>query len=200
MPSFEYKIPVFGRSGVGKTSIVDRFVCGYFVEEYDPTIGEDHRRKQTEVDGQQYNLDIFDTYGDLEEYPAMRDQYIRIAHGFLLVYSIDDLDSFNKINDHYNNVVTVKNLERKDIPIVLVGAKCDLEDSREVTREQGEELARQLNCPFFETSAKDNICVDDAFAEIVREIRTHCPPEPEPEPEPAKESKKSKLFKFLKRK
>ena len=192
----DYKIVVIGRYCVGKTRIINRFICGYFAEEYDPTIGGDDYRREINVDDNFCMLDIIDTYRGIDEYPPLRDQYIRIAHGFLLVYSVADIDSFNKIKSYCDEITRVKDSERKDIPIVLVGAKCDLEDSREVTREQGEELARELNCPFFETSAKDNICVDDAFAEIVREIRTHCPPEPEP----AKESKKSKFLKLFKRK
>ena len=195
MTTINYKIAVLGRDGVGKTSSIERFILNTFNGIPDPTSDREYP-KQTEVDSQQYNLNVIDTYGNLEEFSALREQSIRKAHGFLLVYSVADIDSFNKIKSYCDEITRVKDSERKDIPIVLVGNKCDMEDSCQVTREQGEELARQLNCPFFETSAKDGVCVDDAFAEIVREIRTHCPPEPEP----AKESKKSKLFKFLKRK
>ena len=195
MTTINYKIAVLGRDGVGKTRIIIRFVCGLFVEEYDPGIGEDDYRRQISVDDKFY---VLDTYGDIEEYPAMRDQYIRSAHGFLLVYSIADIDSFNKIKSYCDEITRVKGIDDKDIPIVLVGAKCDMEDSREVTREQGKGLARQLNCPFFEVSAKNGVCVDDTFTEIVREINAH--QTVEPEPEPTKESKKSKFLKLFKRK
>ena len=106
--------------------------------------------------------------------------------------------SFKEIKDLYERIVRVKGT--KDVPIVLFGCKCDIENLREVTREQGEEFARQINCPFFETSTKNNIHIDDVFSEIVREINARLPPEPEPEPEPAKENKKSNFFNFFKKK
>ena len=115
----------------------------------------------------------------------------------MLVYSISDLDTFNKINACYDEVVRVKDSHGKRVPVVLVGNKCDLEDEkRQVAREQGEELARQLNCPFFETSAKENICIDDIFSEIVRKLNAQHLPSASVE----ESKKKSKFLGFFKRK
>ena len=194
----EYKLVILGRGAVGKTSIVTRFICGYFPETYDPTIGGDDYRRQISVDGQICMLDILDYCGEMDEFSAIREQYMRAAQGYVIVYSIADLDSFESISYYYDQIIHTKGT--RNVPIILIGNKCDLEEEkRQVAREQGEELARQLNCPFFETSAKENICIDDTFPEVVREINARLPPEPEPEP--VEESKKrSKFLKFFKRK
>ena len=125
----------------------------------------------------------------------MREQFIRLGQGFVLVYSVTDLGSFKGLNDYYEEIIDIKGT--RDVPVVLVGNKCDLESSRKVTTEQGEELARKLNCPFLETSAKNGTHIEDVFAEIVREIDTHPPFEPVPTV-PAEEKKKSKFLGFFK--
>ena len=190
MSSIEYKIVAFGGGGAGKSATIIRFVGDRFMMEYNPTV-EDSYRKQIEVDGRQYVLTIIDTAGQ-EEYSPMRDQYIALGQGFLLAYSITSSCTFKEVKELYEQIVRVKGT--KDVPIVLFGCKCDIEDSRQVTSEQGEELARQINCPFFEVSAKNNIHIDDIFSEVVREITARLPPEP------AEESKKSNFFNFFKRK
>ena len=209
MSSTEYKIAVLGNVGIGKSAAVIRFVSDHYVEVYDPII-EDNYRNRVEVDDQQYMLDILDTYGEIDKCSPLRTTYITSGQGFLLAYSITSSDSFKSVKNWYEQIVRAKGT--KDIPIVLAGLKCDMEDSRQVTREQGEELARELNCPFFETSAKNNIHIDDAFTEVVMEINARLPPESEPTEEPAEniententesteESKKSKFLKFFKRK
>ena len=197
MSSRVYKIALFGGGCVGKSAVVIRSLKGIFAEAFDPTI-EDSYTMEIEVDGRQYKLDITDTSGS-EEASLIWDSYIKDNQGYVLVYSIASDISFKEAKDYYERIIRVKGAD--DFSIVLVGNKCDLEGERQVTTEQGEELARNLNCPFFEASAKDGTHVDDAFTEIVREITSRNPPEPEPEHEPAEEkSKGGKFFKFFKRK
>ncbi|KAF7721555.1 Ras GTPase [Apophysomyces ossiformis] len=100
---------------------------------------------------------------------AMREQYMRNGEGFVLVYSINSHHSFEEIQTFYEQIRRVK--DRDDFPIVLVGNKCDLEHDRRVSYQEGRDLAKQYNCPFLETSAKQRIKVDDIFYDIVREIR-----------------------------
>ena len=83
----------------------------------------------------------------------MRDLYMRNGEGFILVYSITSQATFNDLVDIKDQIMRVKNIET-DIPIVLVGNKCDLEDERVVGRHIGESLARSFGCTFLETSAK----------------------------------------------
>ena len=177
MPAKEYKLVVLGSGGVGKSAITVLFVQGIFVEKYDPTI-EDSYRKQCEIDGQQCMLEILDTAGT-EQFTAMRDLYMKNGQGFVLVYSIVSLGSFNDLNDMREQILRVKDSE--DVPMVLVGNKCDLNDSRIVTTAQGEELARRFNnCVFLEVSAKLKLRVNDIFTELIRKINAATPTEEEP--------------------
>jgi len=158
---------VLGSGGVGKSALTVQFVQGIFVEKYDPTI-EDSYRKQTEVDGQQCMLEILDTAGT-EQFTAMRDLYMKNGQGFILVYSITAQSTFNDIQDLREQILRVKDCD--DVPMVLVGNKCDLEDERVVGKDQGLSLARQFgNCTFMETSAKAKIGVNDVFYDLIRQI------------------------------
>ncbi|XP_016390285.1 ras-related protein Rap-1b-like [Sinocyclocheilus rhinocerous] len=157
-----------------------QFVQGIFVEKYDPTI-EDSYRKQVEVDGQQCMLEILDTAGT-EQFTAMRDLYMKNGQGFALVYSITAQSTFNDLQDLREQILRVKDTD--DVPMILVGNKCDLEDERVVGKEQsmilvgnkcdledervvgkeqGQNLARQWNsCAFLESSAKSKINVNES--------------------------------------
>lgn len=167
----EYKLVVLGSGGVGKSALTVQFVQGIFVEKYDPTI-EDSYRKQVEVDGQQCMLEILDTAGT-EQFTAMRDLYMKNGQGFVLVYSITAQSTFQDLQDLRDQILRVKDLEQ--VPLVLVGNKCDLEAERVITMAQGQSLARAFGssnepCVFLEASAKNKINVNDIFYDLVRQI------------------------------
>ncbi|TPX38159.1 hypothetical protein SmJEL517_g00262 [Synchytrium microbalum] len=163
----EYKIVVVGGGGVGKSALTIQFIQSQFVDEYDPTI-EDSYRKQCVIDSETALLDVLDTAGQ-EEYSAMREQYMRSGEGFLLVYSMTSRSSFEEIQTFHQQILRVK--ERDWFPVVLVGNKCDLESERSVSQDEGRALAKQYNCRFLETSARNKINVDEAFYALVRAIR-----------------------------
>jgi Ras-related protein Rap-1A len=168
----EYKIVVLGSGGVGKSAITVQFVQGIFVEKYDPTI-EDSYRKQVEVDGQQCMLEILDTAGT-EQFTAMRDLYMKNGQGFVLVYSITAQSTFNDLSDMRDQILRVKDTD--SVPMVLAGNKCDLEEERVVSKDQGEKLAVTFgNCAFLEVSAKMKINVSDIFFDLVRQVNTRDP-------------------------
>merc|ERR1712137_563192 len=101
---------------------------------------------------------------------AMRDQYMRKGHGFLFVYAITDRSSFDQLTSLRDQLLRAKDAEH--IPYVVVGNKCDLESERQITKTEGSEIAKSFGqCPFFGTSAKSAINVEEAFGELVREIR-----------------------------
>eukprot|EP00727_Mastigamoeba_balamuthi_P010098 m51a1_g5710 putative ras-related protein rap-1b (187) ;mRNA; r:1082416-1083460 len=180
MPLKEYKIVVLGSGGVGKSALTVQFVQGIFVEKYDPTI-EDSYRKQVEVDGIQCMLEILDTAGT-EQFTAMRDLYMKNGQGFVLVYSIIALGTFNDLAEMREQILRVKDTDR--VPMVLVGNKCDLNEQRVVTTDQGQEMARRFgDCVFVEASAKMKINVDRIFLELIRQIN-------ESDPRPVKDKKK----------
>lgn len=167
----EYKIVVLGSGGVGKSALTVQFVQGIFVEKYDPTI-EDSYRKQVEVDGQQCMLEILDTAGT-EQFTAMRDLYMKNGQGFILVYSITAQSTFNDLSDLREQILRVK--DQDDVPMVLVGNKCDLEEERVVGKDQGGSLAREFSCTFLETSAKAKVNVNDIFYDLVRQVNKKSP-------------------------
>eukprot|EP00731_Ephydatia_muelleri_P001080 Em0001g1080a len=167
----EYKLVVLGSGGVGKSALTVQFVQGIFVEKYDPTI-EDSYRKQVEVDGAQCMLEILDTAGT-EQFTAMRDLYMKNGQGFVLVYSITSQATFNDLTDLREQILRVK--DQDDVPTVLVGNKCDLEDERVVGRDQGQNLARQWNnITFMESSAKAKTNVSEV--RIVSNFIKSAPP------------------------
>ncbi|CAI4064813.1 hypothetical protein SUVZ_08G1380 [Saccharomyces uvarum] len=163
----EYKLVVVGGGGVGKSALTIQLIQSYFVDEYDPTI-EDSYRKQVVIDDKVSILDILDTAGQ-EEYSAMREQYMRTGEGFLLVYSVTSRNSFDELLSYYQQIQRVKDSDY--IPVVVVGNKLDLENERQVSYEDGLRLAKQLNAPFLETSAKQAINVDEAFYGLIRLVR-----------------------------
>jgi len=166
MPT-EYKIVIVGGGGVGKSALTIRLIQNHFLDEYDPTI-EDTYQKNCTIDNEECLLNILDTAGQ-EEYRSMRDQYMRNGQGFLVVYSIQNKASFAEVTALRNQINRVK--EVSHAPVVIVGNKCDLEEERVVQKNEGEEVAKGFQCPFFETSAKSNINVETSFFQLVREIR-----------------------------
>lgn len=163
----EYKLVVVGGGGVGKSALTIQLIQSHFVDEYDPTI-EDSYRKQVVIDDKVNVLDILDTAGQ-EEYSAMREQYMRTGEGFLLVYSVTSKTSFDELMTYYQQIQRVKDVDY--VPIVVVGNKSDLEEERQVAYEDGANMAKQMNAPFLETSAKQAINVDEAFYTLVRLVR-----------------------------
>jgi len=162
-----YKIVVVGGGGVGKSAITIQFIQSYFVTDYDPTI-EDSYTKQCVIDDTVAKLDILDTAGQ-EEFSAMREQYMRSGEGFLLVFSLSDRKSFDELGKMYQSVLRVK--DRDEFPMLVVGNKADLDRNRQVSRQECENMAKQLKTPFIECSAKNRINIDQAFYELVRLIR-----------------------------
>ncbi|EFA86540.1 hypothetical protein PPL_00339 [Heterostelium album PN500] len=163
----EYKLVCVGGGGVGKSALTIQLIQNHFIDEYDPTI-EDSYRKQVTIDDETCLLDILDTAGQ-EEYSAMRDQYMRTGQGFLCVYSIISRSSFDEIAAFREQILRVKDKDR--VPMILVGNKCDLDNERQVSTTEGQEMAKSYSCPFMETSAKSRVNVEEAFYELVREIR-----------------------------
>nr|CAD24769.1 small G protein [Oscheius tipulae] len=172
----EARIVVVGDGGVGKSALTIQFIQNHFVEEYDPTI-EDSYRKQVVIDGETCFLDILDTAGQ-EEYSAMRDQYMRTGEGFLLVFAVNESKSFDNVATYREQIRRVKDCD--DVPMVLVGNKCDL-TTRAVDGRTIADTARAYGIPVVDTSAKTRMGVDEAFSQLVREIRKRRIDKPKPD-------------------
>jgi GTPase KRas protein len=123
-------------------------------------------------------LEILDTTHE-EEYTALRDQWIRDAEGFLLVYSITSRSSFCRVTRLHHQIKLVKETsfsydfspDPSKWPIMLVGNHRERVSEREVPTAEGHALARELGCDFIEASSTNGINVEKAFCDVVREIR-----------------------------
>ncbi|XP_011211022.1 PREDICTED: ras-like protein 2 isoform X1 [Bactrocera latifrons] len=162
-----YKLVIVGGGGVGKSALTIQFIQSYFVTDYDPTI-EDSYTKQCVIDDIPAKLDILDTAGQ-EEFSAMREQYMRSGEGFLLVFALNDHSSFDEIPKFQKQILRVK--DRDEFPMLMVGNKCDLEQHRQVSLEEAQNVSRNLMIPYIECSAKARVNVDQAFHELVRIVR-----------------------------
>jgi small GTP-binding protein len=155
-------IYLLGDGGVGKSALTLRFVNNIYTEEYDPTI-EDTYLKNVTVDGIKRLIEIVDTAGQ-EEYVSMRNMWTNNADAILIVYSIENKLSFDNLQSIMDQICRLKD---NSIPIILVGNKCDL-FKKEVTKNDGIELAKKWNVPFFETSAKEDINTKKVFFDLIR--------------------------------
>ena len=161
-----YKLAIIGGEGVGKSALTIQFIQNQFVEDNDPTI-EDSYRKQATIDGELCMLDILDTAGQ-EEYAAFRDRYLRSVQGFIIAYAVTSRLAFEEVIPFREQIVKLR--DNNNVPMIVVGNKCDLEEERQVTNGEGQTLAKSFGCPFFETSAKERINVEETFFELTREV------------------------------
>jgi len=162
------KIVLLGAGGVGKSALVLRFSEDRFQSDYDPTLEDLYPDKVHIVDNIPIKLDILDTAGQ-EEYESMHRTWISQGDAFMIVYSVTEQVSFEEVEMIYEEICGIK--DTHDIPVVLVGNKIDLTNLIKVKSNHAHQLAKQWNAPHFQTSAKEDIEVDDAFHELVRELR-----------------------------
>ncbi len=181
-PDFLFKILLIGDSGVGKTSVLRRFADDAFDgDAFISTIGIDYKLKTIALmGGRTVRLQIWDTAGQ-ERFHTITTSYYRGADGILLVYDVTDANSFDNIaNKWLRTVAEYADGGGDDVEKVLVGNKSDVEEKRVVSREKGENLAKEFGLPFVETSAKANVNVDRAFVDLSRMILAKALRNPKP--------------------
>ena len=166
-------VVVLGKGVVGKTSLIYRFVRdadAFFPEAHDPTI-EDNYKAMVEINNESIEIQIVDTAGE-EDYQNMLDQWIDVADGFLLVFAINDKDTFNVLDEKYKRIEKHK---EKNVPIILVGNKCDLENERQVTKEEANQKATAWKAKYIETSALTDINKNckEPFIQCAKDIKSN---------------------------
>lgn len=158
-----YRLVLMGAASVGKTAIVHQFLYDHFPSEYLPTI-EELYRGEYDVGNTGLVLDILDTSGSYE-FPAMRKLAVDTGDAFILVYAINDNESFEEVGRLKQLLLEHK---QSDVPIVVVGNKCDLEKQREVQKEVADTIVGiDWENRFVECSAKENINIVRIFKEIL---------------------------------
>jgi DIRAS family GTP-binding Ras-like protein 2 len=164
--SNDYRVVVFGAGGVGKTSLVLRFIHGTFRDSYIPTI-EDTYRKVISSNNSICTLQITDTTGS-HQFPAMQRLSISKGHAFILVFSVISRQSLEELKNILEIVNDVKG-DLSGIPVMLVGNKCDEETgNRQVNKKTGEALQQMWKCKYIETSAKMGTNVTELFEELLK--------------------------------
>jgi Ras-related protein Rab-8A len=158
------RLLTIGDSGAGKSSLLLRYTQNEFTVEYMPTIGIDFRLKTIKIKDKLVKVQVWDTAGQ-ERFRTITHNYYRGAHGIALVYDVTHEGSFQNIRKWIQDVRTYA---EDSVNIVLIGNKCDLE--RKVEKKAGENLAEEYGIPFFETSAKQDINVQEAFTALVNAV------------------------------
>jgi Ras-related protein Rab-1A len=161
-----FKFLIIGDSAVGKSSLLLRFSDNYFNDAFLPTIGVDFKIKRFQVADKVAKLQIWDTAGQ-ERFQTIISTYFKGAQGIFLVYDCTNKKSFQNIEYWLGEA---EKHAKKDVSIMLLGNKCDLDENREVTTIEGQELAEKLGIGFLETSAKNKTNVESAFMKLTKEL------------------------------
>ncbi|KAJ7985772.1 hypothetical protein DPEC_G00343930 [Dallia pectoralis] len=164
------KLVILGRENCGKTALCVRFITKRFIGEYDHKKEVTYRCRKT-VDKEPIDLEILDTANkDCVGSAATLETSIKWGSGFLIMYSITDRSSFESVSRLKRLIDHVK--QTLGIPTVIVANKCDMESGRVVRTEEGQALASDLRCSFFELSvAESSLAVVVAVEKLVREVR-----------------------------
>ena len=162
-----FKIIVVGDSGVGKSCLTMKGTKNHFEECYSPTVGFEFFTFNIRINDKNIKLQIWDTCGQ-EAYRSLITSFYRNASLAILVYSIDNVNSFNNIEAWLNEIKSQANPETK---VFLIGNKIDLEDQRKITIEMAQTFSNEHSFNFFvETSAKTGFNAQNVFVEAAKEL------------------------------
>ena len=160
------KFIVIGDSSVGKSNILSKFKDDKFDDKTQPSIGVQFIAKNVILDKATYRLQVWDTAGQ-ENFRAMTKIYYKNSSCAFIVYDITEKDSFNHVESWINEC---KKIAPESILLILIGNKSDLEESREISYDEGAKLAKKYNMLFFETSAKNGDNIQNIFRKSVEYI------------------------------
>ena len=158
------RITMLGDSAVGKTSLISQFLTQKFDENYLTTIGKDKLEKKVVMeDGNEIKLIIWDTAGQ-ERFHSIATSTIKGSQGIILTFDLTKKSTFNSLEAWLNDIQENSN----EVPVVIFGNKCDLFEKYEVENEEAKKFAKDNNLQYFETSAKQNVNVQEGFNSIAK--------------------------------
>ncbi|CAD2216630.1 hypothetical protein AGDE_01570 [Angomonas deanei] len=184
------KIIILGDSGVGKTSLMHQFVSKKFDSRYKATIGADFLTKELTVGDQVVSLQIWDTAGQ-ERFQSLGSAFYRGADACVLVYDVTVQESFA----HVGSWMEEFSIQAGRRDSVLIGNKTDLEDRRQVPTRTAQMWCDKQNAEgdkndktemkYFETSARENTGVEEAFMAVAAAALARKASQPAPVPPPS---------------
>ena len=167
------KVVIIGDTGVGKTSILFRYLYNKYDENLNSTFGAGFKTKDVPYndDGDKLKLNLWDTAGQ-ERFEQVTKLYFRDAEAAIVVYDLTHEDSFKKAQKWVQILEEERmgSQEQPRIEIVLVGNKCDRADEKTVSTEEAEEYCKNVGAIHCEVSAKENIGIDNIFTTIAKVI------------------------------
>ena len=166
MDEYVIKILTLGDTGVGKTSIIQKFVNDKFSQNMLSTIGVDFQSKIIMIDNTKVKLKIWDTTGQ-ERFKTLTSQYYNGADGALLIFDVTSKLSFERINFWMNELNEKKKLN--ELGLLLIGNKIDLVNKRIIDKEEAENFAKNNNLSYYETSALKNININNIIIDIAKQ-------------------------------
>jgi len=158
-----FKLLIIGDSGVGKSSLLVRFADNHFSGNYITTIGVDFKIRTIEIQGERVKLQIWDTAGQ-ERFRTITSTYYRGTHGVIVVYDVTSGESFANVKRWLHEIDQNCDVVNR----ILVGNKNDDPERKVVLTEDARRFADQMGIQLFETSAKDNINVEEMFRAITQ--------------------------------
>ena len=161
----QFKLLIVGNSSVGKSAILLRFADDKYDESYVSTIGIDFKVRSIDIDGKRVKMQIWDTAGQ-EKFRTIGTAYYRNTHGVILVYDVTSKESFLSIERWLQEIK--KNCANTIYKIVLIANKDENPNLKKISTEEASEFANQMGIPLFETSAKENINVEELFYAIAK--------------------------------
>ena len=168
--TYDEKIQIIlvGESGVGKTSLIRRYTNNIFNSNHLETIGIEFYNKEEKINNKIIQIKFWDTAGQ-EIFHSLTKNFYRKADGIIIVYDITNKESFERVQDWiksvYDNTETYK-----EIQMIIVGNKIDLEEMREVRKEDGLKIGKYYEIDFFEASAKNAEGVNNFMIKIIGDI------------------------------
>jgi Ras-related protein Rab-6A len=161
-PLAKYKLVFLGDQGVGKTSIITRFMYDSFDKNYQATIGIDFLSKTMYLEDRTVRLQLWDTAGQ-ERFRSLIPSYIRDSSVAVIVYDITNRASYLNTSKWIEDV---RNERGSDVIIILVGNKTDLSEKRQVSVEEGEDRTNKEGIMFIESSAKAGFNIKALFRKL----------------------------------